>query len=310
MAMLVIGPFQVPTKPNGEWDPCGLGTSGIVTKAYNSADYSPVALKVIPVTLRDEDRMSVLQQLVELYSSAHPSVVAFFGADYFPDRSSIIIATEFMDLYSLKDIVSRTGPIPEHVAGYACGFLLEGLRYLHKERKLIHRDIKPSNILVNSMGQFKVSDFGMSTQLKNTLDPANTWVGSTTYMSPERIAGLQYVYNSDIWSLSLSLVELSTGKFPYDCSGVAKRMELMFLLDRVVDDDPPRLPEGQFSPEFCSFIAASLVKRVEERPNAEQLLNHPFVARYAGADISDWLANTLDVMQVPPSQYQPQGRGH
>lgn len=57
---------QVPTKPNGEWDPCGLGTSGIVTKAYNSADYSPVALKVIPVTLRDEDRMSVLQQLVEL----------------------------------------------------------------------------------------------------------------------------------------------------------------------------------------------------------------------------------------------------
>ena len=25
----------------------------------------------------------------------------------------------------------------------------------------------------------------------NTLDPARTWVGSTTYMSPERISGLQ-----------------------------------------------------------------------------------------------------------------------
>ena len=52
---------------------------------------------------------TVLQQLVGLHNSIHPSVVTFIGADFFQDRSSIIIATEFMDFYSLKDIAAQCG---------------------------------------------------------------------------------------------------------------------------------------------------------------------------------------------------------
>ena len=36
-------------------------------------------------------------------------MVTFIGADFFQDRSSIIIATEFMDFYSLKDIAAQCG---------------------------------------------------------------------------------------------------------------------------------------------------------------------------------------------------------
>ena len=71
----------------------------------------------------------------------------------------------------------------------------------------------------------------MSTQLQNTLDPANTWVGSTTYMSPERISGLQYIWNSDIWSLGISLVEIATGKFPYQQPG--QQLELVSVFECV-----------------------------------------------------------------------------
>ena len=46
------------------------------------------------------------------YNSIHPGVTTFYGADFFPDRSSIIIATEFMELYSLKDIVAQCGAPP------------------------------------------------------------------------------------------------------------------------------------------------------------------------------------------------------
>jgi hypothetical protein len=45
------------------------------------------------------------------YSSSHPAVVTFFGADFFPDRSSIIIATEFMDFYSVKDVLAQCGEL-------------------------------------------------------------------------------------------------------------------------------------------------------------------------------------------------------
>ena len=59
-------PAQVPTRQNGDWDPCGVGSSGVVVRAVNTMDGSYSALKIIPVTLRVEECMSVLSQLVEL----------------------------------------------------------------------------------------------------------------------------------------------------------------------------------------------------------------------------------------------------
>jgi mitogen-activated protein kinase kinase len=46
---------------------------------------------------------------------------------------------------------------------------------------LITADIKPSNILVNTAGEIKICDFGVSGELINSI--ANTFVGTSTYMS-------------------------------------------------------------------------------------------------------------------------------
>lgn len=42
-----------------------------------------------------------------------------------------------------------------------------------------------------------------------------TFVGTVTYMSPERIRNDIYSYPADIWSLGLALFECGTGEFPY-----------------------------------------------------------------------------------------------
>lgn len=42
-----------------------------------------------------------------------------------------------------------------------------------------------------------------------------TFVGTVTYMSPERIRNDGYSYPADIWSLGLALFECGTGEFPY-----------------------------------------------------------------------------------------------
>lgn len=42
-----------------------------------------------------------------------------------------------------------------------------------------------------------------------------TFVGTVTYMSPERIRNESYSYPADIWSLGLALFECGTGEFPY-----------------------------------------------------------------------------------------------
>lgn len=64
---------------------------------------------------------------------------------------------------------------------------MDGLIYLYDEHRIIHRDLKPSNVLVNSQGQIKLCDFGVSGQLINSV--ADTFVGTSSYMS------VQYKFN-------------------------------------------------------------------------------------------------------------------
>lgn len=79
----------------------------------------------------------------------------------------------------------------------------------------MHRDIKPDNILVHSDGFVKLTDFGITKQLDDTIGLANTFLGTMNYMSPERMKGKKYNFEGDIWSLGIILVEVMTGAYPY-----------------------------------------------------------------------------------------------
>jgi serine/threonine protein kinase len=61
--------------------------------------------------------------------------------------------------------------------------ILKGLEFLHS-RRLIHRDIKPSNLLINHNGDIKLADFGIAHELDESKTMAETFVGTTNYMSP------------------------------------------------------------------------------------------------------------------------------
>jgi len=230
---------------------------------------------------------------------------------------------EYMDGLSLDIILKKAGRIPEHILGKISIAVLSGLQYLKEELKILHRDVKPSNILVNSEGEIKLCDFGVSGQLINSM--ANSFVGTRSYMAPERLTGAYYDVKADVWSFGLSLVELAIGRYPIPIptiddygrmfnkpiehllfteeqrramspkmkpAGIPAipvtpevSMAIFELLDYIVNEPPPVLPRGIWSDEFVDFVDKCLKKNIQDRATLQKLLAHPFIEKSMKQDI-------------------------
>lgn len=174
------------------------------------------------------------------------------------------------------DRVSRVfGPIRVDVLGKIAEATLGGLTYLYAKHHIMHRDIKPSNILVNSRGSIKLCDFGVSGELINSI--ADTFVGTSTYMAPERIQGEKYTVKSDVWSFGLSIMELAIGKFPFAASEQLSDAEsapagILDLLQQIVHEPAPKLPKSDAFPQILEdMIQKCLYKNPDDRPTPEEL---------------------------------------
>lgn len=92
---------------------------------------------------------------------------------------------------------------------------------------ILHRDIKPENIFINSDGNFKLGDFGVSRILSAAPTAvASTGIGTPEYAAPEQFTG-RHDKRVDIYSLGLVLYELSNGnKLPFASTGYARPVDV------------------------------------------------------------------------------------
>lgn len=156
----------------------------------------------------------------------------------------------------VKRLGGRTG---EKVLGKIAEGVLQGLTYLEAKR-ILHRDIKPSNILLCRNGEVKLCDFGVSGDF-GTKGEANTFIGTSYYMAPERITGQTYTITSDVWSTGVTLLEVAQHRFPFPADGteMQPRAGLIDLLTYIVQQPIPKLkdePEAGifWSDNFKHFI--------------------------------------------------------
>lgn len=181
-----------------------------------------MAMKEIRLELDDAKFAAIIMELDILHRCVSPFIVDFYGA--FFQEGAVYICMEFMDGGSI-DKVYGDG-VPENVLRKITLSTVMGLKSLKDEHNIIHRDVKPTNILINTRGQIKICDFGVSGNLVASI--AKTNIGCQSYMAPERIAsgGMAqagaaptasgtYSVQSDIWSLGLTIIECALGRYPY-----------------------------------------------------------------------------------------------
>jgi len=184
-----------------------------------------------------------------------------------------------MDGGCLTDILEQFEDLKldESQVAYCCRETLKALSYIHSLHR-IHRDIKSDNILLDLKGNFKLADFGYAAQLTQKQQKRNTVVGTPYWMAPELIRGHDYGIKVDIWSLGIMLMEMVQGEPPYM---EFPPLRALFLI--TTKGIPPLKEPQKWSADLNSFFNRCLEKNVDERPNADELMKHPFIQRACSA---------------------------
>ena len=148
---------------------------------------------------------------------SHPNIVHMY--DYFHDSGSPYIVMEYIDGYSLSELIHRYKQVPVYLAAYIILKIAEGLKYAHSEG-VIHRDIKPGNVLLSASGEIKLTDFGIAFRPESheseNVTKQGTILGTPAYMSPEQIKSSKDAEGcSDLYSLGVLFYEMLTAKRPF-----------------------------------------------------------------------------------------------
>ncbi|KAL4065848.1 Pkinase-domain-containing protein [Scleroderma citrinum] len=244
----------------------GRGQFGTVYRALNMTTGQMVAVKRIRLEgLKEEDVTQLMNEVDLMKSLSHPSIVKYEGMARDDDTLDIVL--EYAESGSLGQTLRSFGKLNEHLVSSYVVKILEGLHYLHR-CQVVHCDLKAANILTTKTGNVKLSDFGVSLNLRAMQREMNNVAGTPNWMAPEVIELKGASTKSDIWSLGCTVIELLTGRPPYG--------DITNMMFRIVEDNMPPLPED-CSDALQDFLQQCFHKDPELRPDAETLCKHPWL---------------------------------
>ena len=263
----------------------GAGASGEVYLVQDTITKKKLALKSVKYS-EEEKTKAQLETEVKLGTLLkHDNIVKIYATYFLKGRINFVM--EYMDKGTILDILKKVKKIPEKYVGIITYQVVKGLAYCQKEKKIIHRDLKPSNILVNSKGQIKIADFGVSAILEGSWAQKKTMIGTYLYMAPERIDADSYSLNSDIWSLGIIVMECILGYYPYIIYNNNTLPNSVWMVHELIENNPIPKLDNSYSKELTDFVQQCLIKDIHKRPKAVELISHPFIQRYSNSTNSD-----------------------
>lgn len=207
----------------------GRGGMGVVWLAHDDELERNVALKFLP-ELIVHDRAVLGDMKRETRRSldlTHKNIVRIY--DFVHSEQSGCISMEYVD----GDTLSNLRADKPHKVFEALDLnewtsqLCDALDYAHNHARIIHRDLKPANLMVNTRGDLKVSDFGISRSLSDSvsmLTMEHGRSGTLVFMSPQQLDGERGSHLDDIYSFGATVYELLTSKPPFSSGNVDRQI--------------------------------------------------------------------------------------
>lgn len=235
----------------------GHGAMGTVYRARDTVLDRPVALKTIsPAVLERADTLARFQREARAAARlAHPGIVTIYELG--EERGVHYIAMELLEGTDLARVPPGSLSFERRLR-----LVVETCRalgYAHAHG-VVHRDVKPANIRLLPDGRVKVVDFGIARLGESSLTQAGTVLGTPLYMAPEVLTGTGCDHRADIWAAGVLLVELLTGRHPFEAP------TLTALAHRVLQEPTPRLPSSvPRAAALDAVVARALARKPAER---------------------------------------------
>ncbi len=265
----------------------GAGGMGVVYRAFDTTLLRPVALKFITETGEQDAhmRMRFLREARTAAALNHPGVCTVYhvgevDADTPTIGNRIVrsgtpyIVMELVEGETLAAWIARHGALELDDFLDIATQVAAGLAEAH-DRGIVHRDLKPGNVMITARQRVKILDFGLARQLPTMdvspddqtatasieLTRSGTFLGTTSYASPEQLLGRQVDARSDQFSFGIMLYEMAAGKRPFVGESPTA------TIAKILESDAPPLsgPRPDLPAELHEIVERCLQKDPEQR---------------------------------------------
>ncbi|XWS17137.1 hypothetical protein CRYUN_Cryun33cG0042600 [Craigia yunnanensis] len=250
----------------------GEGTFAKVKFAKNTDTGESVAMKVLAKTTILKHRMvdQIKREISIMKIVRHPNIVRLL--EVLASRTKIYIILEFVSGGELYDKIVHRRRLPENECRRYFQQLIDAVAHCHS-KGVYHRDLKPENLLLDSYGNLKVSDFGLSALPQQGIGLLHTTCGTPNYVAPEVLRNQGYDgAAADVWSCGVIIFVIMTGYLPFD------EIDLPTLYEKI--------NAAQFScPFWFSPGAKSLIQKIldpnpKTRIQIEEIKKDPWFQKH------------------------------
>ncbi|GAB1604853.1 testis-specific serine/threonine-protein kinase 3-like [Argonauta hians] len=224
---------KIPTKNESSKFPLNyriplLKRNYIVTRSLGNGSFSKVkllrnlsnhsqqfAVKIVNRSRAPHDFLTrFLPRELEFWPSLnHPNIIKFH--ETFEEMHLVYMVLEYACRGDLLAHIQKYGSLSEKRTKILTQQICQAIHYLHS-KNITHRDLKLENLLLDDVGNIKITDFGFAKR-NYAGELSWTFCGSKSYAAPEILLGKPYdPRKADTWAIGSILYIMSTGKMPFD----------------------------------------------------------------------------------------------
>jgi len=265
-------------------DEVGRGGAAVVYRAYDRRHGRLLAVKVLKPEVSmvlGADRF--LREIQIAAALQHPHIMPIYDSGAVNGLPFYVMP--YIEGESLRERISRSGPLQVDQALRIAGQVGDALRYAHAHG-VVHRDVKPENILLEG-DEAILADFGIAmsaspaTARQDGPDAAGRLtgegavIGTPAYMSPEQASPDAVVDSrSDIFSFGCVVYEMLAGEPPF------RGISAQAVIARRFQVQPTQLRVRR--PEIPSAISAAVGKTLAVDPAERFARVEDFIAALNG----------------------------